>query len=201
MEIFITRHGESDPSFPEPDLPLTEKGEEQARLLGERMKNEKIDYFYSSPLVRAVRTASYTAEKFGGEIRILPLLFEVGTPPDFVSKSEEEMKEIYPYVSFPMGEKTSPCEETDEESFERAKKAIEYIVTHHKENDTVFIAAHGTFNNLLTLAALGFPNRENFNFSQDNTGLTLIRYITDNKIQKTKAAYVNCTRHLPEELI
>ena len=60
MHIYIIRHGETygnlnGDGFSETDL--TPKGEEQARLLGERFKDKKLDKIYTSPLIRAVKTA------------------------------------------------------------------------------------------------------------------------------------------------
>ncbi len=60
MEIFIIRHG--DPDYRNDTL--TQKGEREAVLLAERLKKEKIDYFYCSPLGRAQKTAEYTMAKY-----------------------------------------------------------------------------------------------------------------------------------------
>ncbi len=74
MRILIIRHG--DPDY-ERDT-LTEKGHREAKLLAEKLKKEKIDYFYSSPLGRAKDTCAYVAKAHGkeGEVQILPWLRE-----------------------------------------------------------------------------------------------------------------------------
>lgn len=66
MRILIIRHG--DPDY-ENDT-LTEKGWREARMLAERMKNEKIDRILVSSLGRARDTAKPTEEALGlkGEI-------------------------------------------------------------------------------------------------------------------------------------
>jgi broad specificity phosphatase PhoE len=59
-EIFIIRHGETawnrEGVFRgRADVPLSEHGREQARLLAEALKQAGIEAVYSSPLARAAR--------------------------------------------------------------------------------------------------------------------------------------------------
>lgn len=58
MKLLIIRHG--DPDY-EHDT-LTKKGHKEAKLLAKKLKKEKIDYIYSSPLGRAKDTCAYTAK-------------------------------------------------------------------------------------------------------------------------------------------
>ena len=67
MRIFIIRHG--DPDYVNDSL--TEKGDREAALLAERLKDEKIDHFYSSPLGRARRTCDYVARAHGKENEVI----------------------------------------------------------------------------------------------------------------------------------
>ena len=69
MRIFIVRHG--DPDY-EHDT-LTEKGHREASLLAEKLKKEKIDYIYTSPLGRAKDTCAYTARALGMEDKVVTL--------------------------------------------------------------------------------------------------------------------------------
>ena len=62
LKILFTRHGTTDWNEKmliqgQIEIPLNEKGRKDARLLAEKLKNEKIDLIYSSPLGRAVETA------------------------------------------------------------------------------------------------------------------------------------------------
>ena len=78
MRILIIRHG--DPDY-ENDT-LTEKGHREAALLAKRYKDEKIDYFYSSPLGRAKHTCEYVAKAHEREddVVIYDWLQEFGAP-------------------------------------------------------------------------------------------------------------------------
>lgn len=73
MKILIIRHG--DPYYPTDSL--TEKGQREAELLGERLKKENITSIYVSPLGRAKLTAKPTAEKVGIEPIVLDWLQEI----------------------------------------------------------------------------------------------------------------------------
>ena len=69
MYLYIIRHGETygninGDGFTETDL--TDNGLNQAFLLGERFKDERIDAIYTSNLIRAVKTG----KKKGNEDRI-----------------------------------------------------------------------------------------------------------------------------------
>ena len=67
MRILIIRHG--DPDY-EHDC-LTEKGKREAALLAEKLKKEKIDYMYSSPLGRAKETCMTVAKAMGREKEVV----------------------------------------------------------------------------------------------------------------------------------
>lgn len=59
--LILVRHGESEWNAKGvwtglTDIPLSEKGREEARLAGKALKNSKIDLAYTSPLVRARQT-------------------------------------------------------------------------------------------------------------------------------------------------
>ncbi len=127
------------------------------------MKNIKLDSIFSSPLKRAVETAQATADFQNKEIAILPDCFEVEDG------------------------------ETPEEAYKRAVSIINRMKEIFTGDERIIIFAHGTFNNYLTNAAIGFPVRDDFNFCQENTGLTCIKFMPDGKI---KIEFANDYCHL-----
>ena len=110
MRILIIRHG--DPDY-EHDT-LTEKGHREAKLLADRLKDEKIDYFYSSPLGRAKDTCMYVARAHGREQDVivkdwlkefgchlfLPSGRERGIPWDMLTDEWVDNPQMYDYKNW-----------------------------------------------------------------------------------------------------
>ena len=77
--VYLARHGETAWSLTgqhtgRTDLPLTQRGERNARSLGERLKGLKFAKVFTSPLQRAVRTC--TLAGFGAAAEVDPDLVE-----------------------------------------------------------------------------------------------------------------------------
>lgn len=62
MRILLIRHGRQNSPLCNVNVPLAEEGRRQAALLGERLKDEKIEAVWSSDLIRAVETADIINE-------------------------------------------------------------------------------------------------------------------------------------------
>lgn len=97
MVIYLIRHARQNSKDCNVDVPLSEEGRIQARLLGERMKRYKIDALYSSTLIRAVETAktafAYNKE-LSGNIQLRQGLEEI----DFgilTGQKDPEVKKFY----------------------------------------------------------------------------------------------------------
>lgn len=82
MTLFLVRHGETaynrdGQGLGREDVPLTEKGERQARALGERFARERLTRVLSSPLVRALDVARAIAEPHGLTVEVTEVLTEL----------------------------------------------------------------------------------------------------------------------------
>lgn len=101
MNLYLVRHGQSVPNFEQRHsgwtmLPLTEKGFEDARRAGEKLKNIEFDRVYSSDLTRAVQTARTALD--GREPEQLQLIRErsVGNLSErFITDCRAEYGEAY----------------------------------------------------------------------------------------------------------
>jgi probable phosphoglycerate mutase len=198
MFIYIIRHGETygnlnGDGFAETDL--TPLGKQQIAFLGKRFINTPINKFYVSPLIRAVKTANAVRSfHMDTPIEITSLLLEKGTAPDYIGLPDDDLHKLCPDAI--INKRTPLGEEDDVIAYERAKKFINKIRTENNFDDTVVIVAHGTFNSYLVLAALDFPLKENFNFSHLNTGVTLVQYLKEDGVEKTKLKFLNDVSHL-----
>lgn len=170
MDLYIIRHGESQGNAGQDveNPHLTELGEKQAEFLALRLRNIKFDAILSSPLTRAVQTATPLAELRGTPITILDELYEVGT-----------------YGS-----------ETLSDVQKRAERVVSKIREEYGDKENVIAFAHGTFNNHFIKAACGITSGEDFNFCQENTGVTIVRFIMDNGQPRVKLELANCGKHL-----
>lgn len=170
MDLYIIRHGESmgNIGHDDADPVLTELGKKQAQLLALRLRNIKFDAILSSPLTRALQTATPLSELRNTPITVMDELYEVGA---YVEESLEDVQK-------------------------RAARVVAEIRKDYGGKENVIAFAHGTFNNHFIKAACGITSGEDFNFCQENTGVTIVRFIIDNGKPRTKLELANCGKHL-----
>lgn len=155
-ELIFVRHGEQHIADPRSgpvgetfDPPLSERGEQQAKVVGERLSVDRIDVVYASPLKRALETGRQIARHHRLEPVVVDDLREVEvfrdipadrSVIDFLGQGlllgirermlREKKWDVYPY---------------SESSFEFRKRtvnAIESIIAQN-EGKRVVIACHG----------------------------------------------------------
>lgn len=147
--IYIVRHGETDWNIEhkvmgQADIPLNEKGREQAKQLRDKLSSFKFDICFTSPLKRALETAEIVCNN-QCEIICDDLLKERSIG-DLTgrNKAEIDWEKIPEYGG-----------ETRSEIFERAEKFLEKIQSSDYEN--ILIVSHnGLLKNLRHL----LENRE-----------------------------------------
>ena len=70
VRLILVRHAHSDPGHPDELRPLSARGREQARELGERLAAKAPALVLASPLLRARETAAAIAKATGAELRV-----------------------------------------------------------------------------------------------------------------------------------
>ncbi|MEK7642674.1 MAG: class I tRNA ligase family protein [Patescibacteria group bacterium] len=166
-KYFVMRHGEAEHNklniiSNKPDHPyhLTEKGINQAKEAGEKLKNKKIDLIYCSPFLRTKETAEIIADQIGYDKekiiydnRLKELDFgdfDLKSFDDYVKYAETSMKDFSDKL--PNGE-----------SYQDAKSRsgdFLYSTDKQNQNKNVLIVAHGMFVELMPGLLEGFDAKK-----------------------------------------
>ena len=122
--LYLVRHGEQvDAEFGLPEGPLSERGLEQAALVADRLASVHFDAAFTSPLQRAIDTASVITERLGIEeatpsallMDCIPSGPEADMPPAFESffggVTEEEIAAGQAQMTDALGEWFAPSRE------------------------------------------------------------------------------------------
>jgi phosphohistidine phosphatase SixA len=88
VRLFLVRHAHSDPGDPDSLRPLSPRGREQARELGERLAPVEPVLVLTSPLLRARETAAAIASNAGAELRVDERLAPGATADDVLAAIE-----------------------------------------------------------------------------------------------------------------
>jgi broad specificity phosphatase PhoE len=159
-EILVIRHGETAWNRDEvfrgrADVPLSERGREQARLLGGALAGRPIEAVYSSPLSRARETAAPLAEAAGLEVaaddRLVDMSFGEweGVPR---AEVEERWGELYEMWVRAPEEFRAPRGESLAEVLARAWPAMEEIASRH---EVAAVVSHRVVCKVVLCEALG----------------------------------------------
>ena len=201
MKIYLMRHGETDANRNKVlqgqlDIPLNEKGRQQARDAAKELQGIVFDKIYSSPLIRAVETGELASgvdrENFIMDRRIR----EIGV-------GEAEGK---PFASLGAGfsdffgapEQYKPCNgaESFSELVERVGEFLAEIKTDKEEN--VLILSHGAAIHAMLLVIGGYGIDEFWSVNIGNCGICEIE-VKDGAYVVTKECTV-CDTYYSEEV-
>lgn len=151
IKIILARHGETEWNRlhrfqGQTDIPLNTKGKKQARALALALKNETITAIYSSPLQRAVETAS----RAGGFHPLVPLIEEPGLMEmdlgDFEGMEAQQWKQKHEDFRRIWNETPAtlamPGGESLQDVQQRAVEALVRISTPYQSGDTLLICSH-----------------------------------------------------------
>ena len=91
-DLLLIRHGEAPPGpdGDDPDQPLSEEGERQARAVATRLTGVPFDRLVTSPVVRARRTADVIAAACGIEVEVDEDFREFAVP-DYAAQTAAEV--------------------------------------------------------------------------------------------------------------
>lgn len=154
------------------DSPLSDKGKEQAEKLAQRLRQEPLDWIFSSPYYRALQTAHPLAEVLG-----MPLYVENGIG-EWLGKSmlprephiipPFQRRDEFPMLEFSHNPRVIPhYPETVNQCFERLERAMTQLLDAYEGN--MLIVGHGRTVTGLAHRLLGKPEST---FKLNNAGIT-----------------------------
>lgn len=164
--LFLIRHGETEVTQEDrfaglDDQPLSTTGRDHVCGLASRLKTFRLDAVYTSPLRRAVETATMIAEPHGVPVMQVDDFREINHGHwEGMTRAEVEAKFPDEYVAYERDPLDFHAEggEAAREVAKRAVPAMEAIVRSHPDQQIVLVS-HKTTNRLLVGYLLGIDLR------------------------------------------
>ena len=198
LELYLVRHGESMSQTGESDSmedeykydpPLSAKGQREAELLGEYLKELPLDHILCSGMRRALKTAYEIAvrqpENGARTAEVHKIFTECGTSPATRGRSVNEIRKELPCMLPAEGTVADEVQivyserDDDEALLARGKEAVEYLRRRFRNGEKVLVAAHAAFNTFMFWAALGIKLPQEFDPSFHNTSITKIVFFEE----------------------
>ena len=173
VRLYFIRHGETEWSrsgrhTSRTDLPLTERGEQDARELGERLRATTFARVFSSPRQRARQTCALAALVAAAEIEADLAEWDYG---EYEGKRSVEIRAARP--DWNLFRDGCPGGEMPAEVSARADR----VITHLRAFEgNVALFSHGHFGCVLATRWIGLPVIEGQHFHLATVSLTILGY-------------------------
>ena len=154
LRVYLIRHGETAWSLSgqhtgRTDIALTERGEQEARDLGERLRTVRFNLVLTSPLQRARRTCDLSG--FGSVAEVDPDLQEWDYG-EYEGATSAEIRMVRP--DWNLFRDGCPRGESPLEASERADRVIARI---RSSDGSIALFSHGHFGRVLAARWIGLP--------------------------------------------
>lgn len=202
-KIYLTRHGESQWNIlkmiqGQKDIPLTDRGIQQAKMLGKRLIDEKIDRIYTSDLSRAYETAKIVSEIINVDIVAMKEFREINFG-IWEGISNEELlanyKEDHELWMRKPEELVLKGAETLFELQSRALSGIDKVIgLENNKSENILIVSHSATIKSIILGLLDMSISNFKNLALGNVSLSIIEFRKYNKV----LSLFNDTNHIKE---
>ncbi|MDP3986670.1 MAG: histidine phosphatase family protein [Nanoarchaeota archaeon] len=186
MKIILVRHGESranakgisqSSNIDWHDTQLSRRGKDQAKHLGRKLKDRKIDLIYVSDLKRARQTAE-----------ILSGIIGVPVKEEFEGFREYPGKMLRSRLSVLFNRR-----------LKKLRRFLKELSEERDKNKTVLIVAHGITNRIILGHLLELPMKKQLlYFQQDNSCINIIEWSSE--YGNWRLDLMNDVSHLPDKL-
>ena len=179
-ELILVRHGETLHNVNRitqgwSDSELSDRGREQVRQLGERVKQMQPTALYSSPLGRAMSTAQAISDATGLEIVQLDDLREMnygrweGRAFLDIRTEDEELYRRW------IADEDCPCPggESHNDVRKRMLRAFNTVNSESVNSERPILVAHGTAIRIGAMALMNLPLMSALRFAQDNAAMNI----------------------------
>ncbi len=157
------------------DIALSRKGEKQAELIADYLKNKNISAIYSSSLIRAYQTASiidkHQSLKVKKDKRLNEIDFGEWEGMTFNQIRKRYLKLAQKYLSNPLNTKI-PGAESLLKFRNRINKAVEKILA--QEKGTIVIVSHAGVNRIIICSLFKLPFSYFWQIKQDIGAINII---------------------------
>jgi broad specificity phosphatase PhoE len=171
LTLFIIRHGETEWSLSgrhtgRTDIPLTEKGEQDARKLGERLRTTTFLRVFTSPMQRARQTCALAGLTPVADVEPDLAEWDYG---DYEGLRSTDIRKARPdWILFRDG---CPHGELPAQVSDRADRLIARV---RKLDGNIALFSHGHFLRVLGMRWIGLPVIEGQHFSLDAASLSIL---------------------------
>jgi broad specificity phosphatase PhoE len=184
--LYLIRHAQSqgntgeDLTTDDPDI--TDVGHAQAKRIGERFRDQRIDAIYASPLRRTQTTAGYISEATGVSVQTKADLHEVAMGPperDTNALTAEEERAIIERVTHDGTWDAFPESEGSAVARKRISGVMNEIVDGHA-GERIVVVAHAGF--IQTYVGIALEIARDYVFYPFNASITSIRAKGDRRV-------------------
>ena len=199
--IILIRHGETNWNKEgrfqgQIDIPLNEKGKEQASKASQYLEEIEFTKAFSSSMKRPYETAKIILKNNNIQIEKIESLVEISHGL-WEGKLEEEIKRTWPEMLKNWHENpesvTMPEGESIKQVSDRTISAWNLICDSQQKDDTTLLVAHDAVNKTLICHILGLSYSDIWKIKQGNGGITVIDIF---KNKNYVLSSVNITNHL-----
>ena len=204
MRILLARHGETPWNAEgryqgQIDIPLSPVGEAQARALGERLKDVRIDRAVASPLSRAQATARFAlGPAREGMLLTEPDLQEIAHG-EWEGLLASEIQEKDPARLRAWREEPDtvlmPGGDSLRQVLDRSWRGLAAAMTGLGEEDALLVVAHDAVNRVILCRILGLPIGKLWTFRQAPTTLNLLEGESPDTLEVVRLN--DCAHHTP----